>query len=92
MTPGKYCKWYDDKAGEKLRATLAKNVERVKNWEIVEGSYEKLDEVYPDLKTDPHVTWFIDAPYKSTPEQEKTQKKGGGYEPLYGSKSIDFTT
>ena len=35
VTPGKYCKWYDDKAGNTLRATLSKNVERVKNWEIV---------------------------------------------------------
>ena len=31
-----------------------------------------------------------DSSYKSIPEQEKTQKKGRGYGPLYGSKSIDF--
>lgn len=49
-------KWPDRFWGEKVRERIASQVDRIKHWRIVEGSYEQA----PDVKA----TWFIDPPYE----------------------------
>lgn len=51
-------KWQDSRSatwGAELRARLARQVEHVREWQIIEGSYEQA----PDIEA----TWFVDPPY-----------------------------
>lgn len=41
--------------GEKRRARIARQVESIKHWHVIEGSYEQVGNV--------RATWFVDAPY-----------------------------
>lgn len=54
-------KWASEKPnsfwGEKFRQRVAKNVERIKHWTIIESDYSNA----PDIEA----TWFIDPPYNN---------------------------
>ncbi len=49
-SPGNFCNWND-----KNRRILSENVNKVKHWKIINGSYKDIENV--------EATWFIDPPY-----------------------------
>jgi site-specific DNA-adenine methylase len=50
--------------GKEIRARLASQVNAIKNWRVIEGSYE-------DVPGEHTATWFIDPPYQSSGDPYK---------------------
>lgn len=63
--------------GEAIRDRIASQVERIRHWQIVEGSYQEVDDA--DLEST-EATWYVDPPY---------QRQGTYYR--CSAKAIDFT-
>lgn len=61
--------------GDRVRGTIASQVESIRHWQIVEASYEKCPDVGP-------ATWFIDPPYELAGRHYRFGANGIDYEAL----------
>jgi hypothetical protein len=60
--------------GKEVRAIIASQVDKIRHWKVIEGSYERA----PDLRA----TWFVDPPYEKAGKHYRFGSKQLEYEGL----------